>query len=100
MNEETKDTLAAIIGGAVLIAFAAGVLYALAYIFVSVPARNACHEAGWMNQKVDLNFTRYCYSRIDGSDIIIPFDDATKNGNFSNLYIRELFNTYGEETDK
>ncbi len=82
---------------AILIAVAAMVLYALTYISVSVPTRYACHAAGWMNQKVDMNFSRYCYSRIDGSDIIVPYEEAVKNGNQSNLYIREVFKQYGRE---
>lgn len=96
MNEAVDNA----IGILIMLVSLGFMLFFLSYIGVSIDARNACHEAGWMKQKVDLNFTRYCTSRIDGSDIIVPFDEAIENGNFSNLYIRETFKLYATEEAK
>jgi hypothetical protein len=92
-----EETITNIIVGTVIAVILTAVLYALVYIWVSVDARQDCHEAGWMKHKVDLNFTRYCTSRIQGSDIIVPFDEAVKSGNMNNLWLREIFRDGGIE---
>ena len=91
MNKIIED----IIGISIVTAGVAIMLFLLVYIGVSIDAREECHAAGWIDQNVDISLTRYCTSRIDGSDIIVPFDEAIENGNQSNLYIREVFKQYG-----
>ena len=52
------------------------VIYIIAAFCVIVPTENYCIERGWHGANVTFSFKRYCESRINQTDVIVPIDEA------------------------
>jgi len=45
-----------------------------------------CKEAGWTRGELTIGLKSYCYSRINGSDFVIPYDNAIQIGHPRQLW--------------
>lgn len=68
--------------------FTAGLMICLGFVMLlmvvllgtTLYADSGCKEAGWTKGESTLTLDLYCYSRINGSDVVLPYESALDIG--------------------
>ena len=69
--------------------FTAGMMICLGLVMIlmivllgtTLYADNGCKEAGWTRGESTLSLDLYCYTRVNGGDLLLPYEDAIRIGN-------------------
>lgn len=69
-------TIEDVVSGGLVIAFLALVIWFIVAGCVIIPADNYCVERGWHGASVTFSFKRFCESRINNTDVLVPLEKA------------------------